>query len=89
MTTTKAQLTCQSLIHSLTLTHSLSHTITHSQSPALCDPCLRTVQAGEVVQLERKGFYRCDKAYGGSDDKPAVLFYIPDGKASKTSAAKK
>ena len=50
------------------------------QSEGLCDPCLRTVPVGAVLQLERKGFYRCDRAYGGSPDKPAVLFLIPDGK---------
>ncbi len=62
------------------------------QSAALGDPCLRTVQSGEVIQLERKGFFRCDKAYGGSADKPCVLFAIPDGKVkasgiSTTAAA--
>ena len=33
-----------------------------------------------MIQLERKGFYRCDQVYGGKD-KPIVLFLIPDGKA--------
>jgi glutamyl-tRNA synthetase len=47
------------------------------------------VQAGEVIQLERKGFFRCDVAYGGSADKPAILFLIPDGKGPKKLAAKK
>lgn len=56
-----------------------------TQSAALCDPCLRTVQAGEVIQLERKGFFRVDTPYGGSADKPAVLFLIPDGKGKKVA----
>ncbi len=56
-----------------------------AQSAALCDPCLRTVQAGEVIQLERKGFFRVDTPYGGSPDKPAVLFLIPDGKGKKVT----
>jgi hypothetical protein len=55
----------------------------YEQSDALVDACLRTVNAGEVIQLERKGFYRVDKAYGGSPDEPCVLFYIPDGKVKK------
>ena len=56
-----------------------------TQSAALCDPCLRTVQAGEVIQLERKGFFRVDTPYDGSADKPAVLFLIPDGKGKKVA----
>jgi glutamyl-tRNA synthetase len=52
--------------------------------PTLCDPCLRTVVEGQVIQLERKGFYRCDSAYGGPN-KPPVLFAIPDGKKVKSS----
>ena len=43
----------------------------------------RVVGAGDVIQLERKGFFRCDQAYGGSPDKPAVLFFIPDGRVVK------
>ena len=39
----------------------------------------------QVIQLERKGFYRCDVAYGGAD-KQVVLFAIPDGKQIKSSA---
>ena len=38
-----------------------------------------------MIQLERKGFFRCDVAYGGPD-KPVVLFAIPDGKQIKSAA---
>ena len=58
------------------------------ESSALCDPCLRNVNAGEVIQLERKGFFRVDKAYGGPG-KPAVLFAIPDGRTKGGSAVEK
>jgi hypothetical protein len=37
--------------------------------------------------LERKGFFRIDRAYGGSKDKPAILFGIPDGRAKSLNAA--
>jgi len=53
---------------------------------AIGDPCLRTVQEGDVIQLERKGFFRCDVAYNGKKDSPVVLFYIPDGKVVKGKA---
>jgi glutamyl-tRNA synthetase len=54
--------------------------VTRLESDALCDPCLRTLNEGEVIQLERKGFYRVDKPYN-DQDKVVVLFAIPDGKA--------
>lgn len=49
---------------------------------------MANVKAGEVIQLERKGFFRCDVAYGGSPDQPAVLFLVPDGKGKKVFAKK-
>ncbi len=61
---------------------------TRIETSALCDPCLRTVNTGEVVQLERKGFFKVDRAYGGPD-KPAVLFAIPDGRQKGGSATEK
>ena len=39
-----------------------------------------------MIQLERKGFFRCDVAYGGPN-KPVVLFAIPDGKQMKGASA--
>ena len=46
------------------------------QTFAIGDPCLRTITPGQIIQLERRGFFRCDVAYGGPS-KPIVLFYIP------------
>ncbi len=41
------------------------------------------------MQLERKGFYRIDKAYSGDDHEGLpVLFYIPDGRKEKSLAEK-
>jgi glutamyl-tRNA synthetase len=38
----------------------------------------------QVIQLERRGFYICDRPYLGPD-KPLVLFMIPDGKTRAMS----
>lgn len=46
---------------------------------ALGDPNMRSIKKGEVLQLERKGFYICDEPYGGIGN-PMVLFDIPDGR---------
>lgn len=54
---------------------------TRKDMDALCDPCIATLKVGDVIQLERKGFYRCDAPYDHNDNtKPVVLFLIPDGK---------
>mmetsp|Transcript_16484 Transcript_16484/g.19023 ORF Transcript_16484/g.19023 Transcript_16484/m.19023 type:complete len:1058 (+) Transcript_16484:153-3326(+) len=49
------------------------------------DVNLKTLQAGEVIQLERRGFYRVDQPYRRSVDKPIVLYMIPDGKTKSMS----
>jgi glutamyl-tRNA synthetase len=52
---------------------------THAMVEAFGDPALRSAKAGDIVQIERRGFYRVDRAYGGPG-KPVVLFNVPDGK---------
>ena len=54
---------------------------------ALGDPNMRSLQAGDVLQLERKGFFICDRAYSGQAGKPIVLINIPDGKEKKPPVA--
>jgi glutamyl-tRNA synthetase len=58
--------------------------VSRAETNALGDPYLRTIQAGQVIQLERKGFFRCDEAYGGPE-KPAVFFLVPDGRVKPMS----
>ena len=48
------------------------------------DVCLKTLQEGDIIQLERRGFYRCDRPYHGAA-KPCVLYMIPDGKMKSMS----
>uniref|UniRef100_M1BJX0 Glutamyl-tRNA synthetase, cytoplasmic n=2 Tax=Solanum TaxID=4107 RepID=M1BJX0_SOLTU len=40
---------------------------------------MRNLQRGDVLQLERKGYFRCDVPFL-RPQKPIVLFAIPDGK---------
>lgn len=57
---------------------------TIATTSAIGDPCLKTLQEGDVIQLERRGFYRVDRPYLG-EAKPCVLYMIPDGKTKSMS----
>ena len=50
----------------------------------LGDPLLMTLKKGDIIQLQRKGFYICDEPYCPSSphsclESPCILFAIPDG----------
>jgi glutamyl-tRNA synthetase len=51
---------------------------TRRETSALGDPNMRNLKQGEIIQLERKGYYRCDVPFI-RPSKPIVLFAIPDG----------
>ena len=53
--------------------------VTELRFAVLGEAQMRTMQAGDIVQIERKGYYRCDRTYMGPG-RPAVLFNIPDGR---------
>nr|XP_034191285.1 bifunctional glutamate/proline--tRNA ligase isoform X1 [Osmia lignaria] len=45
---------------------------------------LKRVKKGEIIQLQRKGFFRCDVPYASaspfsSKEQPLILFHVPDG----------
>ncbi|CAN4110843.1 unnamed protein product [Withania somnifera] len=52
---------------------------TRKETLALGDSNMRNLKRGDVLQLERKGYFRCDVPLFRSQ-KPLVLFAIPDGK---------
>ncbi|XP_075719463.1 bifunctional glutamate/proline--tRNA ligase isoform X2 [Rhinoderma darwinii] len=61
----------------------------------LGDPCLKSLKKGDLIQLQRRGFYICDEPYEtisphSCKDAPCVLIYIPDGhtKEMPTSGSK-
>ena len=50
----------------------------------LGDPLLREMKKGDIIQLQRRGFYICDEPYRplsphSGVDSPCILFYVPDG----------
>ncbi|KAL6179040.1 hypothetical protein ACLB2K_050556 [Fragaria x ananassa] len=52
---------------------------TEKETAALGDANMRNLKRGDVLQLERKGYFRCDVPYV-RPSKPIVLFAIPDGR---------
>ena len=45
------------------------------------DAGLKTLQEHDIIQLERRGYYRVDRPYLRGSDRPLELFMIPDGKS--------
>ncbi|XP_053721197.1 bifunctional glutamate/proline--tRNA ligase isoform X1 [Synchiropus splendidus] len=58
----------------------------------LGDPCLKTLKKGDIIQLQRRGFYICDQPYqslspNSCQESPCVLIYIPDGHTKEMPTA--
>eukprot|EP00033_Pygsuia_biforma_P000800 GCRY01000933.1.p1 GENE.GCRY01000933.1~~GCRY01000933.1.p1 ORF type:complete len:730 (-),score=139.01 GCRY01000933.1:383-2572(-) len=54
------------------------------ETEVIGDMHIKTLQKGDKIQLERRGFFICDEPSAAST--PALLIYIPDGKV-KSSAS--
>uniref|UniRef100_A0A803YRG8 Bifunctional glutamate/proline--tRNA ligase n=1 Tax=Meleagris gallopavo TaxID=9103 RepID=A0A803YRG8_MELGA len=61
----------------------------------LGDPCLKDLKKGDIIQLQRRGFFICDQPYEpvspySCKEAPCILIYIPDGhtKEMPTSGSK-
>ncbi|PON69554.1 Glutamyl-tRNA synthetase, archaeal/eukaryotic cytosolic [Parasponia andersonii] len=52
---------------------------TKKETAAIGDSNIRNLKRGEILQLERKGYFRCDVPYV-RPSKRVVLFAIPDGR---------
>jgi glutamyl-tRNA synthetase len=53
---------------------------TLAETEVIGDFGLKSLQRGEIIQLERRGYFRVDQPYS-SEEKGLQLFTIPDGKA--------
>lgn len=61
----------------------------------LGDPCLKDLKKGDIIQLQRRGFFICDQPYEpvspySCREAPCILIFIPDGhtKEMPTSGSK-
>mmetsp|Transcript_34079 Transcript_34079/g.71713 ORF Transcript_34079/g.71713 Transcript_34079/m.71713 type:complete len:893 (+) Transcript_34079:32-2710(+) len=57
---------------------------TWAETEVIGDAGLKTLQEHDIIQLERRGFYRVDKPYV-NDSKKLMLFMVPDGKKKAMS----
>uniref|UniRef100_A0A7S4HK72 glutamate--tRNA ligase n=1 Tax=Prymnesium polylepis TaxID=72548 RepID=A0A7S4HK72_9EUKA len=53
--------------------------VTRFDDAAKGEASLRQLQKGQIIQVERRGYYICDEPYVRPSD-PIVLFFVPDGK---------
>lgn len=56
------------------------------------DPELKTLKKGDIIQLQRRGFFRVDVAYNPTSfytckEQPIILFYVPDGHTKDSPVA--
>jgi glutamyl-tRNA synthetase len=58
--------------------------VTKRETPALGDANMRNLRKGDVLQLERKGYYIVDVPYL-RPQKAVLLIAIPDGRQVKDS----
>lgn len=54
------------------------------EKPMLGDPELASLKKGDIIQLQRKGYFKVDVAYKPASEitgkaQPCILFNIPDG----------
>lgn len=57
------------------------------------DPEMKNLKQGDIIQLQRKGFFRVDAEYKDFNprihkDRPVILFHIPDGHAKENPLPK-
>lgn len=57
---------------------------TLASTEVIGDAGLKTLAENDVIQLERRGFFRVDRPYI-SREKPLILYMIPDGKSKAMS----
>jgi len=57
---------------------------TQAETEVIGDPGLKTLNENDIIQLERRGYYRVDRPYMGSG-KPLMLIMVPDGKTKSMS----
>jgi bifunctional glutamyl/prolyl-tRNA synthetase len=60
----------------------------------LGDPELVKLKKGDIIQLQRRGFFICDSPYKPISphsclESPVVLFFVPDGHAPSVPSAPK
>lgn len=61
---------------------------TRREAQMIGDPELRKLKKGDIIQLQRRGFFKVDVAYAPKSihtckEQPIILFHVPDGHAKE------
>jgi len=59
-----------------------------SSVEAIGDINMKTLPVGSIIQFERKGYFRLDRAYDPETGKAGEFFLVPDGKTVNRYGAK-
>jgi len=59
-----------------------------SSVEALGDINMKTLPVGSIIQFERKGYFRLDRAFDSKTGKAGEFFNVPDGKTVNRYGAK-
>ncbi|CAG9764840.1 unnamed protein product [Ceutorhynchus assimilis] len=62
---------------------------TRQEFEVLGDPELKKLKKGDIIQVQRKGFFKVDVAYAPANaytcrEQPVVLFHVPDGSTKES-----
>jgi len=59
-----------------------------SSVDAFGDINMKSLPVGSIIQFERKGYFRLDRAYNTETGEPGEFFLVPDGKTVNRYGAK-
>jgi bifunctional glutamyl/prolyl-tRNA synthetase len=70
----------------------MTNFIFQTEVPMLGDPELKLLKKGDIIQLQRRGFFKVDSAYAPASElsgvvSPVVLLSIPDGHSKEMPTA--
>ena len=67
-------------MHLYKFSHPSKFCLHEKQYDLMGDPNMANLKKGDIIQLERRGYFIVDQTQDLTNDKKLVLFNIPDGR---------